>query len=62
MEIGDTPLHLAVKTKNFKAIQILIEKNSSLNIKNLSNKTPLEIADEDTQKLIHDLLNKKQVS
>lgn len=55
-------MHLAVKMKNFKAIQILIEKNSSLNIKNLSNKTPLEIADEETQKLIHDFLNKKQVS
>ncbi len=53
----DTALHLAVKSENLKAVKILLEYGADKNIKNIKNKTPLNIAKEEDYKEIIKLLN-----
>ena len=54
--IGDTALHIATRKKNFKMVSKLIECNASIKIKNLSLKTPLNIARESNCRNIIDFL------
>ena len=42
-EKGNTPLHLAAETKNKLICEILIKHNASAKIKNIDNKTALDI-------------------
>lgn len=54
-------MHLAIRLKDIKAIKLLLEKDASLAVKNKMNKSPFEIADDETQKFISDILNQKKV-
>ncbi len=45
--IGDTPLHAAVRTRKTSTIEKLLRAGARSNIINLDNKTPLDIARED---------------
>lgn len=44
-----------------KTIKLLLENDASLTVKNKMNKSPYEIADDETQKFINDILNQKKV-
>lgn len=51
-----------MKTRNFKAIKMLIEKNASLSLKNKQNKTAIDLAlDEDLKNFIQEIQNQKKV-
>jgi len=43
---GNTPLHLAASSDNRQLIKLLIEEGSNTDIKNYSNQTPLDFANE----------------
>lgn len=43
---GDTALHVAVRERNMKAVQLLLEYRASTEIPNILNQTPLGVCDE----------------
>lgn len=42
---GDTPLHLAIKYKNFELAKLLIDNGAIISIRNKDQLTPIELAD-----------------
>ncbi|XP_055607311.1 putative ankyrin repeat protein RF_0381 [Uranotaenia lowii] len=50
---GNTPLHLAVKQKEWHLVELLVSNGADLKLKNNAGKIPLEIANEVTQELFY---------
>ena len=44
-----TPLHLAARHNNTEAVRLLLVNGTDINLKNYSNKTPLDIADKGSE-------------
>ncbi|XP_067011388.2 uncharacterized protein [Anabrus simplex] len=54
--VGDTPLHIAVEKKNYRIVELLLEKGVNMNVKNRNGDTPLSIAEKYGYKEIVKLL------
>lgn len=48
---GDTPLHLAVRNNHAEAATVLLRKGSSINMKNLAGKSPLDLLSNDEKNI-----------
>ena len=56
---GNTPLHLACEGNNFEAAKILIQKGAQIDVKNKEEKTPLELASFEVQKMLKKVIEEK---
>jgi ankyrin repeat protein len=59
---GDTALHDAVENEHFEVIETLLEAGASLKIKNESEKTPVDVANHSTFKLINSWEKKRSAA